>query len=239
MKQSAVNAAGDAFCAPHFSTRLDFIPKGSLVFSLGRRISVALDEDGTSSFISSLHLRPAVPLRISWTAIEPRSPLVLRAEPHSLPLPLSLSQVALCCVFCLPLPLLRASRVSCPSLSSVSVLAGDFFRPRHLARSSGASLFLLSHSRFRSVGLWGRKNERTNERASERTVGWTDERMDGRTDGRNWRGALTLSPLSSSSFSRSRAVGRRSFVRWFARSLAQSLGHPLRLPRSSPVLYIY
>lgn len=127
MKQSTVNAAGDAFCAPHFSTRLDFIPKGSLVSSLGRRISVALDEDGTSSFISSLHLRPAVPLRISWTAIEPRSPLVLRAGPLSLSLSLSLSQVALCCVFCLPLPLLRASRVSCPSLSSVSVLAGDFF----------------------------------------------------------------------------------------------------------------
>lgn len=87
MKQSTVNAAGHAFCAPHFSTRLDFIPKGSLVFSLGRRISVALDEDGTSSFISSLHLRPAVPLRISWTAIEPRSPLVLRAGPHSLSFP--------------------------------------------------------------------------------------------------------------------------------------------------------
>lgn len=118
----------------------------------------------------------------------------------------SLYQVALC-VFCLPLPLLRATRVSCPSLSSVSVFTGDFFRPFGLARSSAASLFLLSHSGFRSVGLWGRKNERTNERAN------------GRTDERNWRGA-SLS-FSLSSFSRSRLVAARSFVRLLARSVTR------------------
>lgn len=106
-----------------------------LSFPRQGRILVALDEDGTSSFISSLHLRPAVPLRISWTAIEPRSPLGLRAGT-------SLSQVVLRCVFCLSLPVPRATRVSCPSLSSVSVFAGDFFRPRlHLARSSAPRRF--------------------------------------------------------------------------------------------------
>lgn len=67
-------------------------PREPLSYPRWARISDALDEDGTSSFISSLHLRPAaprraVPLRISWTAIEPRSPLDLRAGPLSPKLP--------------------------------------------------------------------------------------------------------------------------------------------------------
>lgn len=33
LKQSTINAAGGAFCAPHFSTRLDFTPKVSLSLS--------------------------------------------------------------------------------------------------------------------------------------------------------------------------------------------------------------
>lgn len=177
------------------------------------RIFVVLDEDGTSSFISSLHLRPAVPLRISWTAIEPRSPLGLRAGLRSPKLPSAAFSVFLSLSSALPgFPVHRCH----PSPSSPAT----FFVHGHLARSSAASLFLLSHSRFRSVGLWGRKNER----ASERMDGRTDERTNGRTDA---TGEVLLS-LSH----RSLALGRSPLVRSFAYSLAQSLGHP-----SSPSLF--
>ena len=111
----------------------------------------------------------------------------------------------------------RATRVSCPSLSSVSVFTGDFFRPRYLARSSPPRqlVFLLSHSGFRSVGLWGRKNERTNERTSERS------------DRRNWRGVS----LSFPSFSRSRSVAARSFTCLLACSVVRPPSVSLTLRR--------
>lgn len=113
-KQLTVNAAGGAFCAPHFLFR--FHPE-SLSHSFARKT-------GPRRLFRPFTFDPPFPLRISWT--EPRSPL---GRDFSLP-------SALCCVFCLPLPFLRATRVSCPSLSSVSVFAGDFFRPHRLARSS-------------------------------------------------------------------------------------------------------
>jgi len=180
------------------SRLISISPRKPLLFSLDR-ISVALDEDGTSSFISSLHLRPTVPLRISWTAIEPRSPLGLRTRSLSTDLPSAAFSVFL------------SPRLSprYPGFLSIAVirlrLRRRLFSPRHLARSSAVPLFLLSHSRFRSVGLWGRKNERT----SERTVGQTQLAR---------RSSLFPIVLSLS-------VGRRSFVRSLY-SLAQSLGHP-------------
>ena len=206
-----VNATQSAFCT-HFSARLDFTPKASLISSLGR-ISVTLDGDGTSSFISSLHLRPMSSLFV-FPGPPSSRPLLSFFGRASLSLSLSSklpSDAFSVLLFSLLSP--RATRVSCPSLSSVSVFTGDFFRPRYLARSSPPRqlVFLLSHSGFRSVGLWGRKNERTNER--------TNERANDRTDATG-EAFLSLSH-------RSLALGRSPLVRSLAYSLAQSFGHPL------------
>lgn len=174
-----------------------------LSFLRWERIFVTLDEDRTSSFISSLHLRPAVPLRISWTAIEPRSFPSAFGRDFSLP----------------SCPLLRFLSSSpfpprYPGFLSIAVIRLRLRRRLFSTTSSrsilrAASLFLLSHSGFRSVGLWGRKNERTSERTNGRT-------QLARCS------SLFLIVLSLS-------VGRRSFVRSFAYSLAQSLGHPSSL----------
>lgn len=78
------------------------------------RISIALDVDGTLSFISSLHLRPAVPLHVSWTAVESRSP----PPPLRPPVGTSLPSCPPSRVFYLPLSSLPRE----PSFLSIAVI---------------------------------------------------------------------------------------------------------------------
>lgn len=140
---------------------------GTYTFVPSYRISPSpLNEDETSSFISSLHLRPAIPLRVSWTAIESHLPLKPRARSlsrscsplrfPSVPFPLHPYSPS-------PLLLLLPPRVSpvhrChPSQSSSATSLG--------CSSASRRFFFVLTLGFRSVGLWGRKNQRTRTDAS-------------------------------------------------------------------------
>lgn len=179
--------------------------------------SSPLNQDFVVYFVASPSTRH--PSSCFLTAIESHLPLNLGRD---LSLSLSLSFELFSAAF--------SSCVFSSSCSSLSFVLFPWF-PVHrchpsqsswttcLGRSFVATLFLRPRSGFRSVGLWGRKNERTNGRKQPRCFSLLP--------------STSPSLLFSLCFCRSLTFGRSSLVRSFTRSAT------LRLPRSSPVLYIY